>query len=229
MDRFEAKLAEEVRKYDNLYDTSSKEHKDTQMANNTWKEVARTLCTEERVCRKRWRYLRDKFAKAKRRVQIKKNCDPDGRKTIPLLYTSLQWLDAHIKHRETIPNRTVSHTEVSERAGEPEEEEDKDEKTLCSSVLVPVVSTSVPLVEQCQTNHHDSGPSHKRKRQTTTQTEISSAEGLTNLRDEDELFLLSLLPSLKRLTIKKRMEVRMKFQQVLYAAEFEDQRALKDL
>lgn len=61
----------------------------------------------------------------------------------------------------------------------------------------------------------------KRKRQTNT--EISSADALTtNLRDEDELFLLSLLPSMKRLTIKKRMEVRMKFQQVLYAAEFED-------
>lgn len=44
----------------------------------------------------------------------------------------------------------------------------------------------------------------------------------SNLRDEDELFLLSLLPSIKRLTNKKRMEVRMKFQQVLYAAEFED-------
>uniref|UniRef100_A0A3Q1I0S6 Uncharacterized LOC110950772 n=1 Tax=Acanthochromis polyacanthus TaxID=80966 RepID=A0A3Q1I0S6_9TELE len=54
------------------------------------------------------------------------------------------------------------------------------------------------------------------------ETEISSADALTNLRDEDELFLLSLLPSMKRLTIKKRMEVRMKFQQVLYAAEFED-------
>lgn len=41
-------------------------------------------------------------------------------------------------------------------------------------------------------------------------------------RDEDELFLLSLLPSIRRLTNKKKMEVRMKFQQVLYAAEFED-------
>lgn len=66
------------------------------------------------------------------------------------------------------------------------------------------------------------GVSLKRKRQTTTETEISSADALSNLRDEDELFLLSLLPSLKRLNIKKRMEVRMKFQQVLYAAEFED-------
>ncbi|KAF0043318.1 hypothetical protein F2P81_004655 [Scophthalmus maximus] len=53
----------------------------------------------------------------------------------------------------------------------------------------------------------------KRKRQAHTGTKMRSADALTNVRDEDELFLLSLLPSLKRLTIKKRMEVRMKFQQ----------------
>lgn len=111
--------------------------------------------------------------------------------------------------------------QVPGRADDQEEDEDKDEKVHCS-VVVPVVSTSVPLVESCPTNHQDTGPSHKRKRQTATETEISSPEALPNVRDEDELFLLSLLPSLKRLTIKKRMEVRMKFQQVLYAAEFED-------
>lgn len=60
----------------------------------------------------------------------------------------------------------------------------------------------------------------KRKRENSTEARCSLAHS-TNCRDEDELFLLSLLPSIKRLTIKKRMEVRMKFQQVLYAAEFE--------
>lgn len=64
---------------------------------------------------------------------------------------------------------------------------------------------------------------HKNEKQTANESERTPAEALSSiLRDEDELFLLSLLPSIKRLTIKKRMEVRMRFQQVLYTAEFED-------
>lgn len=111
-------------------------------------------------------------------------------------------------------------TQVASRAGNAEKEQDKEEKAQLGSL--PVVSTSFSLPESCPTSDQDVGGSVKRKRQTSAETEISSADPLSNLRDEDELFLLSLLPSLKRLTIKKRMEVRMKFQQVLYAAEFED-------
>ena len=101
-----------------------------------------------------------------------------------------------------------------------EKEPDKDEKEQHGPL--PVVSTSFSPSAPCPTNRQDVGVSLKRKRQATTETEISSADALNNIRDEDELFLLSLLPSLKRLNIKKRMEVRMKFQQVLYAAEFQD-------
>lgn len=116
-------------------------------------------------------------------------------------------------------NKSCFHATQGAGSGDDlERERDKDEK----HGPLPVVSTSFSIVESCPNSHQEMGVSLKRKRQTTTETEISSADALSNLRDEDELFLLSLLPSLKRLTIKKRMEVRMKFQQVLYAAEFED-------
>ncbi|XP_041645960.1 uncharacterized protein LOC121511373 [Cheilinus undulatus] len=101
-----------------------------------------------------------------------------------------------------------------------EQERVRDEKE--QHCPLPVVSTSLPLVEPCENSHQEMEVSLKRRRRAPTETEITSAEALSNFRDEDELFLLSLLPSLKRLTIKKRMEVRMKFQQVLYDAEFED-------
>uniref|UniRef100_A0A8C5CPX4 Uncharacterized LOC115542182 n=1 Tax=Gadus morhua TaxID=8049 RepID=A0A8C5CPX4_GADMO len=40
------------------------------------------------------------------------------------------------------------------------------------------------------------------------------------LGDEDELFLLSFVPTLKRLAPQKRCETKMKIQQILYEAEF---------
>ncbi|XP_028257777.1 uncharacterized protein LOC114433419 isoform X2 [Parambassis ranga] len=223
MDMFDEQLAEEVRRYEHLYNTSLRSYKDTRIANKSWKEIASTLCTDESVCRKKWRCLRDKFAKAKRRVEARRNADPGGRKLIPALYTALQWLDVHIKHRDTTTNTVIYQDEViigeDDQDDQDEQDDDNDEKLLSESL--PVVSTSF-LPESCPISHPHIGACIKRKRQTTAETEISSADPLPGMKDEDELFLLSLLPSLKRLTIRKRMEVRMKFQQVLYAAEFED-------
>ncbi|KAM9841264.1 uncharacterized protein ACBR49_014754 [Aulostomus maculatus] len=42
----------------------------------------------------------------------------------------------------------------------------------------------------------------------------------TRPRDEDELFLLSFVPALKRLTPQKRCETKIKIQQIMYEAEF---------
>ncbi|KAK2910787.1 hypothetical protein QQF64_026345 [Cirrhinus molitorella] len=41
--------------------------------------------------------------------------------------------------------------------------------------------------------------------------------------DEDELFLLSYVPALKRLTPQKRAAVKMQIQQIMFDAEFKDQ------
>lgn len=115
------------------------------------------------------------------------------------------------------------YTQEAGSGKDPEKEGDKEKKEQYCPL--PVVSTSFSPAESCLADDQEMKRTHaalKRKRQTATETEISSADALNSLRDEDEMFLLSLLPSLKRLTIKKRMEVRMKFQQVLYAAEFED-------
>ncbi|XP_053721506.1 uncharacterized protein LOC128758983 isoform X2 [Synchiropus splendidus] len=94
-------------------------------------------------------------------------------------------------------------------------QQDHDYEELHCSL--PVISTA--LSKSGSTGPDESRVSPKYKRQAS---EARASDAPTSIRDDDELFLLSLLPSLKRLTIKKRMEVRMKFQQVLYAAEFEN-------
>ncbi|XP_028268609.1 uncharacterized protein LOC114440380 [Parambassis ranga] len=119
MDVFEEQLAEAVRRYEHLYNTSLRTYKDTQMANNSWKEIAAVLCKEESVCRKKWRHLRDRFAKAKRRVHNCKSGDPGGQK-FPVVYTALQWLEPHVKHRETSTNLDLD-TLDEQSVADPEE------------------------------------------------------------------------------------------------------------
>ncbi|XP_041839202.1 uncharacterized protein LOC121638455 [Melanotaenia boesemani] len=220
----EKKLAELIRDHPNLYDQSRRDYKDNLKGHLSWKEIADAMGKSEDELKVKWKNLRDKFCKAKKRVAKRNILQLDGddnplERHVPVLYSQLGWLNAYVRPR--IEPGVAESEEVTGRAEDPEKEQDKEEKMQHNSM--PVVSTSFSPVEPFPNSHPDVGVSLKRKRQTTTETEINSADALSSsLRDEDELFLLSLLPSLKRLTIKKRMEVRMKFQQVLYAAEFED-------
>ncbi|KAL7406070.1 hypothetical protein ABVT39_012611 [Epinephelus coioides] len=223
MNTVEKKLADLIREHPNLYDQTRRDYKDNLKGHLSWRDIADNMGKSEEEVKLKWKNLRDKFCKAKKRMakrnfpQLTDEENPVER-PVPVLYNQLAWLSAYVKPR--VDTSTGETDEVAGSGDDIEKERDKDEKE--QHCPMPVVSTSYSLAESCSNNHQEMGVSLKRRRQTTTDTEISSADGLTNLRDEDELFLLSLLPSLKRLTIKKRMEVRMKFQQVLYAAEFED-------
>ena len=66
MDAFEELLCDEVRRYPHLYNPSLQYYKDAQMTTNSWGEIARTLGKEEKVCRAKWKYLRDRFVKIKK-------------------------------------------------------------------------------------------------------------------------------------------------------------------
>lgn len=71
-----------------------------------------------------------------------------------------------------------------------------------------------------------------KKRKDLARDTFSSADGVapskrpeagkfsSRTQDEDELFLLSFVPTLKRLAPQKRCETKMKIQQILYEAEF---------
>ncbi|XP_028257776.1 uncharacterized protein LOC114433419 isoform X1 [Parambassis ranga] len=226
MNTVERKLADLIHQHPNLYDQSRQDYKDSTKTQLSWKEIADAMGKSEEEVKMKWKNLRDKFCKAKKRL-AKRNAAQLGdeenppKKRVPALYSQLVWLSTFVKLRAE--RRMEDHQEViigeDDQDDQDEQDDDNDEKLLSESL--PVVSTSF-LPESCPISHPHIGACIKRKRQTTAETEISSADPLPGMKDEDELFLLSLLPSLKRLTIRKRMEVRMKFQQVLYAAEFED-------
>ncbi|CAN9506965.1 unnamed protein product [Ophioblennius macclurei] len=225
MNTTEKKLADLIREHPHLYDQTRRDYKDNSRGQLSWKEIAEAMGKSEDEVKQKWKNLRDKFYKAKKRLVRRtfptRDDDDDENagkeRHVPVLYNELAWLSAFVK-----PRMERDAKESDEAAGcvdDVEKDQDKDEKAQLGSL--PAVSRS--FLESCSASHQDMAVPQKRKRQTATDTEISSADALSSVRDEDELFLLSLLPSIKRLTIKKRMEVRMKFQKVLYAAEFEDQ------
>lgn len=102
MDQLEERLIEEVRKYDHIYNISSKNYKNCQMANNSWREIAQNTGLEVAECTKRWKNLWDKFVRLRRKLSTKSG-DGGGQK-VPAFYHFLSWLAPHVKHCETESN-----------------------------------------------------------------------------------------------------------------------------
>ncbi|XP_064825835.1 zinc finger protein 271-like [Oncorhynchus masou masou] len=95
----EERVIEEVRRYNNLYNTSLKDYKDFTMTNNSWKEIAKTLRVEEQICRTKWKNLRDRYVRQRRKMKGKSG---DAASEIqPQILTTLSWLSGFIKHKET--------------------------------------------------------------------------------------------------------------------------------
>lgn len=89
-------LVEEVRRYPHLYNSSVRDSKDGRRCSHSWREIAQTLGKDEHACRYRWKYIRDKYVRAKKKAMGE--CD-DADKA-PILRT-LGWLATHVTHRET--------------------------------------------------------------------------------------------------------------------------------
>nr|XP_033470500.1 zinc finger protein 37-like isoform X3 [Epinephelus lanceolatus] len=91
---FDTKLCEEVRRHPHIYDSSLKGYKDSQMLSNSWRDIARAVGRNEHNCRYKWKYLRDRYVRAKKKQQEK-----GGSAHIPPIISKLDWLSDFIKYR----------------------------------------------------------------------------------------------------------------------------------
>lgn len=81
----------EVWKYD--HNSSSKHYKDCQMAKNSWREISRNIGLDVAEYRKRWKNLRDKYARHRKKLGSRSG-DPGGKK-VPAFYVFMSWLAPH--------------------------------------------------------------------------------------------------------------------------------------
>ncbi|XP_075328922.1 uncharacterized protein LOC142387995 isoform X3 [Odontesthes bonariensis] len=99
MNPLEERLAEEVRRYEHLYNPSLAEHKDDQMSANSWTEISGNLGIPVQDCLKLWRKIRDKYVRQKKMMEGSRG--GAGRQKVPAFFLKLSWLGHHIKHRQT--------------------------------------------------------------------------------------------------------------------------------
>uniref|UniRef100_H3D8E7 MADF domain-containing protein n=2 Tax=Tetraodon nigroviridis TaxID=99883 RepID=H3D8E7_TETNG len=215
-------LVELWREHPCLYDVSHELYQNRDRKEECWREVAAFLQKPVEDVKTRALSLRTQYSRL-----VRPKPGGHGNKVLTTkqrwILGAMEFIRPHIVHRPSETKVAImfggTHGALSKDELEKEREKGREkEKHHRPSVAVSNVSSEERKLDQ------EVGV-HGNEQQTTPikKPEPNPAESVSSsLRDEDELFLLSLLPSIKRLTNKKRMEVRMKFQQVLYAAEFED-------
>ncbi|CAK6979878.1 transcription factor Adf-1-like [Scomber scombrus] len=117
MDQVEERLIEEVRRYEHLYNSSSKNYKDSQMANNSWREISNNTGVAVVDCMKRWKNLRDKYVRL-RKKHSRRSGDPGGQK-VPAFYHFLSWLAPHTSSAESTPSSWAESTPSSSAGSTP--------------------------------------------------------------------------------------------------------------
>uniref|UniRef100_A0A3Q3IQR8 MADF domain-containing protein n=1 Tax=Monopterus albus TaxID=43700 RepID=A0A3Q3IQR8_MONAL len=89
--------------------------------------------------------------------------------------------------------------------------------------IAPFTGSRSGGADICGNNDDDDNPDNE-SGSAEGETASSEADNGTSFptrpRDEDELFLLSFVPALKRLAPQKRCETKIKIQQIMYEAEF---------
>ncbi|CAL1591113.1 unnamed protein product [Knipowitschia caucasica] len=217
MSPFEKRLAEEVRKYQNLYDTSLKSYKDAELNSNSWLEISQALGRSVPECTKKWRGLRDKFVRVRRKITT--TGGTVGADNVPGMYAFLSWLSPHIRHRDVKNLRESDHGGPVD--GPAEHCDDECQSSYAPSPSLPV-ATLLPAFQSSSTvnspittmialpsavtpvfNAHTPSPSlsavsHRAQKRQRVQEEDDFSQALKELMESRQLILKQL----------KRTEVR---------------------
>ncbi|XP_041930066.1 transcription factor Adf-1-like isoform X2 [Alosa sapidissima] len=226
---FDEKLCEEVRRYPHLYNPSLKQYKDLQACNKSWWEISQTLGREEILCRNKWKYLRDRFVKAKKKLRGRSSDDGN----VPRMFSLLSWLSDYVNHRDrdrdrnhefrrsTRGNSTPSLLPVTPSPAAPP-----------TAGLPPVTSASAspqsPLSPASSVSTGDSPfstTSTSRKRKSSSSVMEDALLRLLQQNDrtrdsqsqrEEQRFGMMVADMLAKLPVPERMEAQFEIYQLLY-------------
>uniref|UniRef100_A0A8C1V1U2 Transcription factor Adf-1 n=1 Tax=Cyprinus carpio TaxID=7962 RepID=A0A8C1V1U2_CYPCA len=130
--------------YPELYDTSSYFHRNRNKKDLAWKKVS-----EEEVCRKKWKSLRDTYLKERRKETEKRSGSAAGSGKKWKYSAVLSFLDPFVSPRETSGNMERE-DEENQAAGyeHPEDQGETEEDELFLLSLVPTLQKLPPQTKE---------------------------------------------------------------------------------
>ncbi|XP_016098320.1 transcription factor Adf-1-like [Sinocyclocheilus grahami] len=198
----EERLIAAVSDYPELYNSTINSYKDAARKAKAWRAVSLQVEIPEEDCRRRWKSLRDMFIKDKR-VEQRRRASGTSHRSWKYSW-QMSFLTPFIQSRSL----------ASDEPEDDRDEEDKEEETTAdgnSSFVAQDFEGDHGMLDG--SSHYSASGSQGSGRKRKWQMEAN--EDL-----EDEMFLFSLLPYLRRLPYAKKSAVKLKIHQLLYEAEF---------
>uniref|UniRef100_A0A3Q3G0S8 BESS domain-containing protein n=1 Tax=Labrus bergylta TaxID=56723 RepID=A0A3Q3G0S8_9LABR len=175
-----------------LYNVTLPNYRCTESRANAWRNIGLILgiSCKSEDCKRKWKNMRDRYLKE---VRMENKSKKQG-----------EVFQSRWKYRQLM---NFIAPFAGSRSGNPDitgnNDDDHDNLDMESSLMPDSHSL----------NSSQSSP-------TKWLVKDNGASFSNRPRDEDELFLLSFVPALKRLAPQKRCETKMKIQQIMYEAEF---------
>ncbi|CAL8369445.1 unnamed protein product [Gadus morhua 'NCC'] len=178
-----------------LYDLTLKAYHDQTKRNQAWRDISAMLGVTAEVSRKKWKYLRDKYLRERKAERDRKKSGAGATSFKRWKYMAIMgFLERHVKERVTSSNM----------------EQGDYSQEIAPEILALLALSMSPQQEEQPLSVF----------QKSILSSIQKEKENTLAVDEDEHFMLSLVPSLRRLSNQKRAQARMRMQQVLYDVEF---------
>uniref|UniRef100_A0A3B5L022 BESS domain-containing protein n=1 Tax=Xiphophorus couchianus TaxID=32473 RepID=A0A3B5L022_9TELE len=190
-----ASLILAVFNYPELYNVTLPNYRCTESRINAWRNISMALGYPSHECKRKWKNLRDRYLKEVR-MELK------GKK-------QGEFVQSKWKYRQLmnfIAPFTGSRVGVMDICGNCDDHNNPDHESGSELTQLAMVAKMSPVSQITPTSNTG------RKRTLLPESAMR--------QDEDELFLLSFVPALKRLAPQKRCETKMKIQQIMYEAEF---------
>uniref|UniRef100_A0A1A8LKB3 MADF domain-containing protein n=1 Tax=Nothobranchius pienaari TaxID=704102 RepID=A0A1A8LKB3_9TELE len=227
------KLILAVTDFPELYNISTKEHRDIHTKAAAWEIVGARINTSGEKAKKRWKNLRDTYMRVRKSLKERKSGSAAGGQKTWKYYQIMSFLEPHLKERVTSGNLTADDLEQEEEiisTLEPALEEED-----CSSVFSHnpdmVSDTSSPSSldqsfqqpSSIQQTHQSARGKRKRPAdsfEATILNRLDDIQAQLKQGDEDELYLQSLLPTFRRLTGARKSMAKVEIMKVLHKIEF---------
>ncbi|XP_061655827.1 uncharacterized protein LOC133490159 isoform X1 [Phyllopteryx taeniolatus] len=225
------KLIVSVFKYPVLYDATLVEYRCMDSRIIAWKNVSTLVGQPVDDCKRKWKNLRDHFIKELRK-EVRSKSQGELVSSRWKYRQQLNYLAPFCTPRRRVPDLDQDRDRQRAPAGAEAETKPSDKADVLPVAKIPDVrsqsqvafvyqlvspGTRMPQSPQSVRNGgHNRPPSPAKWAKKEKGPSLDSDRS----RDEDELFLLSFVPALKRLAPQKRYQTKLKIQQIMYEAEF---------
>uniref|UniRef100_A0A665W7V4 BESS domain-containing protein n=1 Tax=Echeneis naucrates TaxID=173247 RepID=A0A665W7V4_ECHNA len=223
-----ASLILAVFNYPELYNITLPNYRCTESRATAWRNISILLGLSSEECKRKWKNMRDRYLKEVRmEIKSKKQGEivQSRWKYRQLMNFIAPFTGSRSGVADICGNNEEDHEHPDNESGSAEGETASPEAVkapqsiMKAPVSQPDLKPQVAFVSQLPTMAQDTQMAH-----TTSPTKWlvkdNGASFPSRPRDEDELFLLSFVPALKRLAPQKRCETKIKIQQIMYEAEF---------